>query len=402
MSTTTRTTDLPSAPAPNPGVRTRRPRGIVRLIVVLLVLGIIGGGLFGFHRFKAGILKQVTASIIAQLPTVATATATLREWQPALHATGTLRAARGADLSAEISGIVGELHFDSGDDVAAGALLLRLRPNDDEAKLQQLQATADLDAVTYQRDLRQLAAQGVSKATVDTDAGTLKAAQAQVAAQQALIAEKFVRAPFAGRLGLRAVDLGQYLPAGTKIVTLQALDPIYLDFYLPQQSIAAIHVGQKVTGHVDAFGDRPFPGDITAIDAQADASSRMIQIRATLRNPDHALLPGMYATVDIAAGTPQKLVTVPQTAVTANAYGSAIYIVRPDSADANGKPRLVVHQQFVTTGDTRGDQIAVLKGLAAGDVVVTAGALKLRNGVQVLVDNKVLPTDDATPTPSDN
>jgi membrane fusion protein (multidrug efflux system) len=385
--------------------RTTRPpraRGIVRLVIVLLVLGVIGGGLIGFHRFKAGILKQVTASIVAQLPTVATATATLRDWQPALHATGTLRAVRGADLSAEIGGIVGELHFDSGDEVAAGALLLRLRPNDDEAKLQQLQATADLDAVSYQRDLRQLAAQGVSRATTDTDAGVLKAAQAQVAAQQALMAEKFVRAPFAGRLGLRAVDLGQYLAAGTKIVTLQALDPIYVDFYLPQQSIGQVRAGQAVTVHIDAFADRPFAGQIVALDAQADAISRMIQIRATLRNPDHALLPGMFGTVDIAAGAPAPHVTVPQTAISANAYGSAVYIVRTETDPADGKSRLVAHQQFVTTGDTRGDQIAVLKGVAAGDVVVTAGALKLRNNVAVLVDNKVLPTDDANPTPTDN
>jgi membrane fusion protein (multidrug efflux system) len=382
--------------------RPPRNRGIVRLVVVLLTLGLIGGGLIGFHRFKAGILKQVAASIVSQLPTVATATATLQDWQPGLHATGTLRAMRGADLSAEIGGIVGELHFDSGDEVAAGALLLRLRPNDDEAKLQQLQATADLDAVAYQRDLRQLAAQGVSRATADNDAGVLKGAQAQVAAQQALMAEKFVRAPFAGRLGLRAVDLGQYLAAGAKIVTLQALDPIYMDFYLPQQSIGLARTGQAVTVHVDAFADRPFPGQISAIDAQADATSRMIQIRATLRNPDHALLPGMFGTVDITAGAAAPHVTAPQTAITANAYGSSVFILRPETDAATGKTRLVAHQQFVTTGDTRGDQIAVLKGVDAGDVVVTAGALKLRNNVAVQVDNKVLPTDDASPAPTDN
>jgi membrane fusion protein (multidrug efflux system) len=395
MSTTTTSTTARTTKPP-------RARGALRLIVVLLVLGLVGGGLIGFHRFKSAILKQVTASIVSQLPTVATATATLQDWQPALHATGTLRAVHGADLSAEIGGIVGELHFNSGDEVAAGALLLRLRANDDDAKLQQLQATADLNAVTYQRDLRQLAAQGVSRATVDNDAGTLKAAQAAVAAQQALMAEKFVRAPFAGRLGLRVVDLGQYLAAGTKIVTLQALDPIYLDFYLPQQSIGQVRTGQAVTVHVDAFPDRAFPGEISAIDAQADASSRMIQIRATLRNADHALLPGMFATVDVAAGAPTSRVTLPQTAISANAYGSAVYIIRPEPDAATGKTRLVAHQQFVTTGDTRGDQIAVLKGVAAGDVVVTAGALKLRNNVAVLVDNKVLPTNDAAPAPTDN
>jgi membrane fusion protein (multidrug efflux system) len=395
MSVTRISTDPDAARAPRAG-------GILRLVVVLLVVGLVGGGLIGFHRFKAAILKQVTASILAQQPTVATARATLQAWQPALHATGTLRAARGADLSAEIGGIVDELDFDSGDTVAAGTLLLRLRPNDDAAKLQQLQTTADLDAVSYQRDLRQLAVQGVSRATVDTDAGTLKVARAEVAAQQALIAEKLVRAPFAGRLGLRAVDLGQYLAPGTKIVTLQALDPIYMNFYLPQQSISQLRTGEAVTVHVDAYGDRPFPGRISALDAEVDATSRMIEIRATLPNPDDALLPGMFGTVDIAAGAPAPQVTVPQTAITANPFGSTVYILRPETDAATGKTRLVAHQQFVTTGDTRGDQIAVLKGVAPGEVVVTAGALKLRNDVSVLIDNTVLPTDDASPTPTDN
>ncbi|HWK45955.1 MAG TPA: efflux RND transporter periplasmic adaptor subunit [Stellaceae bacterium] len=383
--------------APHP----RRPRVWLRLILVLALVGLVGGGLIAMHRFKSGILKQVSASIIAQLPTVATAKASLRDWQPQLNATGTLRAINGADLSAEVSGIVDELHFESGDEVAAGTLLLRLRPNDDDAKLQQLQATADLDNITYQRDLKQLSAQGVSQATVDTDAGTLRSARAQVAAQQAVMAEKFVRAPFAGKLGLRQVDLGQYLSAGTKIVTLQSLDPIYIDFYVPQQTLGQIHPGSPVTVRADGLSGQSFPGEVTAINAQADSSSRMVQIRATLKNPDHALLPGMYATATVASGAPQKLITIPQSAVSYNPYGSLVYLLRPDGVDAGGKPKLIAKQQFVTTGAARGDQVAILKGIAEGDTVVTAGQIKLRNDVAVLVDDKVQPTNDANPAPID-
>jgi membrane fusion protein (multidrug efflux system) len=379
----------------------RKSRGILRLFVVLLVLGLIGAALIGFHQFKSNILKQVVTQITSQLPTVATVKATVTDWQPQLSATGTLRASDGAELSAEIAGIVGEIHFTSGQDVEAGTLLLRLRPNDDDAKLQQLQAVAELDQITYDRDLRQLRAQGVSQATVDTDAGNLKNARAQVAAQQALMAEKFVRAPFSGRLGIRLVDLGQYLAAGTTIVTLQALDPIFADFYLPQQALADIKVGQAVTVQADTYPGRSFPGAIAAINPKVDTSSRMVQVRASLKNGDHALLPGMYVTVSVDAGAPRKLVTLPQTAITYNPYGSLVYKVVPDGTDASGKPKLKVAQEFVTTGPTRGDQVAILKGVTDGEEVVGAGQLKLRNNMGILVNNSVLPPDNPNPRPVD-
>jgi membrane fusion protein (multidrug efflux system) len=379
----------------------RKSRGILRVFIVLVILGVLAAGLIGFHQFKSNILKQVITQITSQLPTVATVKATTTDWQPQLSATGTLRASDGAELSAEVSGIVGELHFTSGQDVDSGTLLLRLRPNDDEAKLQQLQATAELDQITYDRDLKQLRAQGVSQATVDTDAGTLKNARAQVAAQQALMAEKFVRAPFAGRLGIRLVDLGQYLAAGTTVVTLQALDPIFADFYLPQQALAEIKVGQAVVLRADTYPGRDFPGEIAAINPKVDTSSRMVQVRATVKNTDRALLPGMYVTASVAAGAPRKLVTLPQTAISYNPYGSLVYKVVPDGTDANGKPKQKVEQEFVTTGDTRGDQVAILKGVTDGEEVVGAGQLKLHNNMGVLINNSVLPTDNPNPKPAE-
>ncbi len=382
-------------------VRPRRPRTWLRMLVMLVVMGLLAVGLIAFHRFKTRILTQVVHQITSQVPTIATATATTQPWQPQLHATGTLRASSGTDIAAEIAGIVDEIHFDSGQDVAAGALLLRLRPNDDDARLAQLQAAADLAGVTLHRDVRQLAAQGVAQSVVDTDAANLKAAQAQVGAQQALMAEKLVRAPFAGRLGVRQVDRGQYLAAGTAIVTLQALDPSCVDFFLPQQNTDSIAPGQSVVVESDSAPGRSFPGIVTAINPKIDSASRMVQVRASLHNADDALLPGMFVSVTLAAGAQSQRVTIPQTAVAYNPYGSVVFVVEQDGSGTDGKPKLVARQRFVTAGETRGDQVAILKGIAAGDQVVTAGQIKLRNNAQVLINNSLVPTNDAAPAPAD-
>ena len=379
----------------------RKPRLWLRLTLMLLVVALLAAGVIVFHRFKAGILKQVTAGIQSAQPTVATGTAVMQPWQATLAAVGSLRASNGADLALEIGGVIDDVRFESGRDVAAGAVLLRLRPNDDDAKLQQLQATADLDAVIYRRDLLQLQSRGVAQATVDTDAGNLKVARAQVVAQQAVINEKTVRAPFAGRLGVRQIDLGQYVAAGTTIVTLQALDPMFIDFYLPQQAVGQITVGQAVAVTVDAYPGKTFAGEVSSLNSKVDATSRMLQVRATVANPDKALLPGMFATASAANGPAQSLVTIPQTAVAYNPYGSLVYVVQ-DGKDPKGQPQKSVRQQFVTPGATRGDQVSILKGVNAGDVVVTAGQLKLHNDAAVKIDNTVNVTNDAAPVPQDH
>jgi membrane fusion protein (multidrug efflux system) len=333
--------------------------------------------------------------------TVSTTVAALQQWQPQLEAVGTLRAVKGADLGLEVPGIVEQIAFQSGQDVQAGDLLLQLRAEDDIARLHSLEANAQLAQITYDRDHKLLKTQVVSQATLDSDAAKLKDAQAQVAAQQAVINKKFVRAPFAGHLGIRAVDIGQYLSAGTTIVTLQALDPIYLDFYMPQQSLDEIKVGQTVTVKVDTYPGQEFSGEISAINPKVDTNSRNVQVRATLKNPDHKLLPGMFATVDIATSEPQRYVTLPQTAIAYNPYGSTVYLVDDKGKDAKGQPQLVARQTFVTTGATRGDQVAVLSGVKEGDTVVTAGLIKLHNGTPLLINNSVQPSDDPSPRPKD-
>jgi membrane fusion protein (multidrug efflux system) len=237
--------------------------------------------------------------------------------------------------------------------------------------------------------------------TVDTDKWTLKNNEAQVEQQQALIGYKFIKAPFTGRLGIRQVDLGQYLAAGTAIVTLQQLDPVYVDFYLPQQALAQIKVGQRLVGNVDTFPGQAFEGEISAINSLIDGATRNVQIRGTLKNPDHRLLPGMFATVDIDSGAPQHLVTLPQTAIAYNSYGNIVYVIDDKGKDANGQAQLVARQTFVTTGQTRGDQVALLTGVKEGDIIVTAGQMKLRNGTPVTVNNAVQPSNDVNPKPDD-
>jgi membrane fusion protein (multidrug efflux system) len=369
---------------------------IKRMIIMLLVVGIVLGGFFGFQVFKAGIIKHVMAGLANPPQTVSTITAGSQDWQPHVEAVGSLRAVNGADLSLEVSGIVGELHFNSGDDVAAGTVLLRLRANDDIAKLHALQATADLAQGNYDRDQKQLKALAISQATVDSDNFNLKNARAQADEQKAMLDKKVLTAPFAGHLGIRQVDVGQFLNAGTVVVTLQALDPLYADFFLPQQALDQIKVGQTLSVKVDTYPSLSFPGTVMAINPQVDPNSRNVQVRATLANPDRKLLPGMYATIGIDSGPPERHITLPQTAIAYASYGSTVFLV-----EQNGATRLA-HQTFVTTGATRGDQVAVLTGVKDGDVVVSAGQMKLRNGTPLLIDNKVQPTFDATPPPTDH
>ena len=372
-----------------------------RMIIMLVAVGVVFGAIFGFQTFKSAMIKKFMAGMSSPPQTVSATKVSSSEWQPQLEAVGSLRAVKGADLSLEVAGVVDSISFNSGDDVAEGAVLLKLRSDDDEAKLESLQATADLNQITLDRDQKQFKLQAVSQANLDTDVANLKNAKAQAAQQQAILDKKTLRAPFAGHLGIRAVDLGQFLSAGTTIVTLQALDPVFLDFFVPQQAVAQVKLGQKVAVKIDAYKDQTFAGEITAVNPRVDSSSRNVQIRATLKNADRRLIPGMYATVDIATGAPQNYVTLPQTAITYNPYGDTVYIVDSKGADAAGKPTLIARQTFVTTGDTRGDQVAVLKGVKDGDMVVTAGQIKLHNGSSVLIDNSITPTADAAPVPID-
>ena len=265
-----------------------------RMVIMLIGVVVVLGGVFGFGTFRSYMIGKFMASRGIPPQTVSTIKADISEWQPQTSAVGTLRAVKGADLSPQVAGIVSEIHFESGGDIAAGTLLVRLMDADDVAKLNALKATAALAQITFNRDQQQFKAQAISKQALDADEQNLKNALAQVAQQQALVDYKAIRAPFAGHLGIRQVDVGQYVSPGTAIVTLQQLDPIYFDFYVPQQSLEIIRLDQPVTLSTDTYPGLTFSGRITAINPKVDPATRNVQVRASLQNPDHKLLPGMF------------------------------------------------------------------------------------------------------------
>jgi membrane fusion protein (multidrug efflux system) len=371
-----------------------------RMVIMLLIVGVLFGGIFGFLAFRARMTKKYMT--FKPPPAVVTAiTAESVPWQPQLKAIGSLRAVLGVDVTSEISGLVRSVLFKPGEEVKEGQILVKLNADADRAQLQALEAAADLAQTAYERDKKQFAVQAVSQATLDAEAADLKSKLAQVAQQQALVNKKTISAPFAGRLGISMVNQGQYVNAGDKIVTLQALGSIYADFFLPQQQLSRIARGQTVVVTTDTYPDRVFPGKITTINPKVDPETRNFQVEALIANPKHELLPGMYATIDIRAGAIQHYLTVPQTAVTYNPYGDTVYIAQESGKGPDNKPLLTVKQAFVTLGPTRGDQVAILTGIKDGDRVVTSGQLKLRNGSAVIINNQVQPSNEEAPKPKD-
>jgi len=371
-----------------------------RMIIMLLAVGIVLGGVFGFQAFKARMIAQFMAGNIPVM-TVAAVPAPVSEWRGNLRAVGTLRAIQGADLAAEVGGVVEAIHFESGRDVEAGELLVTMRNAEDLAQLRALESTAALARVTAGRSREAVKTSAVSQARVDQDEAALKNAEAQLAQQRALVEKKTIRAPFAGRVGIRRVDVGQFVSPGTMIVTLQSVNDIYIDFYLPQQQLSQVEVGKPVSVTADTYPGETFTGEVIAISPRVDAASRNIEVRALLKNPDNKLLSGMFASVTLEVGEPQQFVTLPQTAITYNPYGNTVYVVSEDGKTADGKPKLVARQSFVTVGDTRGDQVAITGGITEGTTVVVAGQVKLQNGMQVIINNDVMPKNDVNPRPVD-
>ena len=402
-------------------------RMIIMILAVLALIGIIAG-------IKVLMVMRMLAGMKPPGPAVvSTATATYQEWQPQLRAVGTLRARRGADLALDVAGLVARVNVRSGEDVRQGQLLLELVATDEVANLRQLEAQAALSQVTYERAKKQIAVHVIAQADYDSAAADLKVKQAAVAQQQAIIGKKQLRAPFAGRAGIVTINPGTYLNAGTVVVTLQELNPVYVDFFVPQRGLGDLKAGQRANLMLDGFHSRTFPGTVTAISPKVDNDTRNAQVEAEVPNPDRLLKPGMFANVGVDVGTQQRFLTLPQTAVVFNPYGETVYVVKkkgqfdadqaqsaaaaregdpgaqqqpaPKSA-AKGPPplpadTLVVEQTFVKTGATRGDQVAILSGIPEGAEVVSSGQVKLKNGAPVTINNSVLPANNPNPTPQE-
>jgi membrane fusion protein, multidrug efflux system len=371
-----------------------------RLIIVVVAAGGLLAALVGVRFWAIHHYAQLMLKNAAPAQTVTAASAQYSDWQPEVGAVGSLRAVRGVDVTTEVTGLVRSLHFKSGDEAKSGEVLVELNSDTEVAQQHALEAAADLSATVYERDKVQFEAEAISKAQLDADAADLKNKRAQAAAQAAVVAKKTLRAPFAGRLGITTVNPGQWLNTGDQVVTLQAVDPIYVDFKLPQQRLALLATGQTVNLTTDAYPGVKFVGTINAIDPRVDSSTRNFQAEATVANPDQKLLPGMFGRVSVIAGEVQRYLTLPQTAVTYNPYGATVFLAQKKPGATSND--LIAQQSFVTLGPTRGDQVAIVRGIAQGDLVVTSGQLKLINGAPLQVDNTNIPGNDPNPSPQEH
>jgi len=330
--------------------------------------------------------------------TVATAVAERSTWRPAISATGSLEAVRGVDVVPDTGGQVVDITFASGDRVEQGEALVRLRSAELRAELKSLRAQRDQAKSAFERDQRLYEQGNQSEAQRDQSRARYNELEAEIERQQARIAKKTVRAPFAGRLGLREVQVGQYVEPGTPLVTLQDLTPLHVNFSLPEQRLPDISTGQPLEVRVDAYPDQVFTGEITAINPKVEAATRQIRVQGTLANDDKRLRSGMFARISVIQEVREDVVTLPQTAIVNQPYGDLVYVVAP--AAEGGGPRRV-QQQFVTTGARRGTQVAIVEGLSGGEEVVSAGQIKLRNNAPVRVDNDVRPQNTPTAEPEE-
>lgn len=371
------------------------------MLIMLIIVGVIFGGIFGYKAFMGHMISKYIASMGVPPAYVSAMDVKYYNWQPQLKAAGSLRAVLGVNVTTQQAGMVRSIHFTPGALVKKDDLLVQLDIDPDIAQLHNLEANAELANVVYKRDSAQLKIQAISKATLDADSASLKSAEAQVAQQQAIIAQKTIRAPFTGRLGISSVNPGQYLNPGDKISMLQTLDPIYVDFYVPQEALAKIKVGQAMKLTTDTYPNVKFPGTITTVDPGLDPNVRNVLVEATLPNADLKLAPGMFAAVTVNTGTPEPQLTLPLSAISFNPYGDVVFVIKEQISKTPKKEKqLVVKETFVVTGEKRGDQIAILQGIKEGDKVVTSGQLKLKNGSVVIINNSITPENNPAPTPA--
>lgn len=372
-----------------------------RMIIMLLLVGgfIAAIGTLKYTQIRTAIAKG--ASFQPPPEAVTTVEARRATWPATVDAIGTLTAVQGVTVSADLPGIVEHIAFESGTRVQKGQVLVRLDTSQEESQLAAALAQENLSKLDLDR-MRGLRAKGItSQAELDRSAAEQEQAAARAGEIRAAIGRKTIRAPFSGLAGIRAVNLGQYLNSGDPIVSLQALDPIYATFSIPQRDAGQVKSGAEVTVTAEGLAGETFAGAVTAIDSVIDEATRNIRVQATLANPQQRLRPGMFVNVLLSLGADASAITLPASAVSFAPYGDSVFVVE-EMADPAGKTYLGVRQQFVTLGSARGDQVAVLSGVKEGEVVVSAGAFKLRNGAAVLVNNDVQPGNEARPTPEDS
>jgi membrane fusion protein (multidrug efflux system) len=367
-----------------------------RMIIVIVSLMIFFGAIFGFGLARSILIKRAFAAFTPPPSVISTDVARADNWQPTLTAPGSVVAINGVQVNPEIPGTVVKIYFESGQLVKAGQPLVQLDDSADVQDLKNFQAQLKLANITYQRQSKLYITRSAPAAELDSARASMDETRALMQKTQVLIDKKLIKAPFDGKLGIRQVNLGQYVAAGTALVSLQSMDPLYVQFSLPEQDLKSLSVGQPITLTVEAHGTQQFNGKINAINAQVDTETRNILVQGVVPNPQHLLYPGMYANVVVLLPQKTQVITVPQTAVTYNLFGDSVFIVRQDGTDKQGKPILRAFLTYVTTGDRRDNQVAILTGVKAGDVVVTSGQLKLQDKGTVAINNTTT-TNDSKP-----
>ena len=372
-----------------------------RMVLVLLGVAVFIAAIafVKIRQVKAGMAKN--ASFQMPPEAVTTVHAKLEDWPASVAAIGTVEAVHGVTVAADLPGLVSRIEFESGKKVRKGDVLVRLDTRQEQAQLEAAEAQRSLTRVNFER-MKGLRQKGItSQAEYDKAAAEEKQAAAGTGEMQAAIGRKTIRAPFSGVLGIRQVNLGQYLKAGDPIVSLQTLDPIYVNFTVPQQEVANLRPGANVRVTAEGIEGAAATGKITAVNSVVDEATRNIQAQATLANPEGKLRPGMFVEAEVVLGASTPVIALPTSAISYAPYGNSVFIVGPMKGK-DGKEYSAVRQQFVKLGSSRGDQVAVLTGVKAGEEVVTSGVFKLRNGGAVMVNNQVQPSNNPAPKPEDS
>lgn len=362
---------------------------IKRYALVVLFSAILFGALFGWKFFQINQLIKNTP--LPPPPVVAATFVQHEEWEVNLSSVGSLVAVAGIEVSSEVAGKVKAIHFDSDKFVKAGQLLVELDAETDLAELAGLAANRRLAEIKFDRSRELIGRNFIAKSDYDTNKAQLEESSALMAAKQAVIGKKRIVAPFSGKLGMRKVNIGQYLAPGDAISSLQKLNPIYADFTLPEQHLADLKVNQGISVSVQAYPEQVFSGRISAINPGIEENTRAVKIRATLDNKDQLLRPGMFADVRVSLNQNRPVLTLPDTAITYNPYGNSVYIVESAKTDANKTAATTVKLVQVTTGEARQGRVEIVKGLHGDERVVSAGQVKLRNGLPVNLDTQPAP-----------
>jgi membrane fusion protein, multidrug efflux system len=368
------------------------------LMVVVMIAIIAGLGFVKFKQFQA--MAEQFAAMQPPPDAVTTIVAAEAQWPSTLNAIGTVAAVQGVTVSADLPGVVDRIAFDSGKSVQRGDVLVQLDTRQEQAQLAGAESQLQLARLNHDRMKGLVQQDAVSRAEYDTAAAALQQAEARLSEIRATIERKTIRAPFSGVLGIRQVNLGQYLTGGAAVVPLQSLDPIYVNFTVPQQDVAQMRIGRTIHVTSNEPGSGEFAGRISAIDSVIDQATRNVQVQATLPNPGAKLRPGMFVQTQVILGAPQRVIALPASAINYAPYGDSVFIVG-DMKNEQGHPYRGVRQQVVKLGPARGDQIAVLSGIKPGEEVVTSGVFKLRNGAPIQVNNSVQPGNSAAPSTED-